>query len=404
VVRSPRLKLALLASGVLVAHFVVLEWVARETSALTGLKPMAPPMYTRLLKPAAPPPVVAQPAPAAAPAKPKPKSSAFAVAAPPRRPASSPQELARERQRTLERALAQVRKLDEERQLAQQREAEQRRAEQAAQAAQAAASAASAPATMASAPASAAPAPVAVASAAAQPASAATAAASAPQPAASAALAQALNQWPVDTRLSYNVTGMYRGPLYGNARVFWQRQGDQYEVRLEVNVSFITQILTSQGQVTAAGLLPRDYEELRSPGNKRRITRLGDETVTLDNGTKLPRPPGVQDTASQFVELAQRFALGKEKLVVGRTVSVWLARPGSADEWTYDIAGREMLHTPMGDVEAYHLKPRAIPIPRGNISAEMWFAPSLQYLPVKIRVTMGDEAYLDLMVEQIDQK
>ena len=42
--------------------------------------------------------------------------------------------------------------------------------------------------------------------------------------------------------------------------------------------------------------------------------------------------------------------------------------------------------------------------PRGNITVEMWLAPSLQYLPAKIRIVMGDEAWLDLMVDHIEQR
>ena len=33
----------------------------------------------------------------------------------------------------------------------------------------------------------------------------------------------------------------------------------------------------------------------------------------------------------------------------------------------------------------------------------MWFAPSLQFLPVKIKVRMGEVDYLDLLVEKIEQ-
>jgi len=227
---------------------------------------------------------------------------------------------------------------------------------------------------------------------------AASAAASAPGPAA------ALAQWPGDTRLSYELGGDWRGPLHGDARVQWQREGDRYQVRLDVSIHpFITQVITSQGEVTPDGLVPRAYEESR-PG-KRRTARFGEQVLTLDNGKTVPRPPGVQDAASQFVELAQRFATGKERLEVGRTVTVWLARPGGLDEWTYDIVGREMLRTPnLGEVEAFHLKPRPLANARGNITAEMWFAPSLQYLPVRIKVIMGSEAYLDLIVDQIEQK
>ncbi len=183
-----------------------------------------------------------------------------------------------------------------------------------------------------------------------------------------------------------------------------EREGDRYQVRLDVSIHpFITQVITSQGEVTPDGLVPRAYEESR-PG-KRRTARFGEQVLTLDNGKTVPRPPGVQDAASQFVELAQRFATGKERLEVGRTVTVWLARPGGLDEWTYDIVGREMLRTPnLGEVEAFHLKPRPLANARGNITAEMWFAPSLQYLPVRIKVIMGSEAYLDLIVDQIEQK
>ena len=135
----------------------------------------------------------------------------------------------------------------------------------------------------------------------------------------------------------------------------------------------------------------------------RRAT-LREETILLGNGQVVPRPAGVQDTASQFVELSHRFASGRERLEVGRSVQVWLARPGHLALWTYDIVARETLQTPgLGPVEAFHLKPRPLANPRGNITAEMWFAPSLQYLPVRIKVNM-DPAYVDLLVESIEQR
>ena len=127
--------------------------------------------------------------------------------------------------------------------------------------------------------------------------------------------------------------------------------------------------------------------------------------MQLDGGRSAPKPDGVQDTASQFVELTHRFATGKAQLDVGTSVSFWMARPGAVDLWTYDIVEREMLDTPQhGRVEAYRLKPRPLANPRGNVYAEMWYAPSLQYLPVRIRVSMGEEAWVDLLVEKIEQR
>jgi len=381
VVRAPRLTLALLAVLVALGHLASLEWFARQADAISGLTLMTPPMYTRMLKPVAPPPVVAT---AAAPARPRGRA-----AAKPKPPASSAQE---RRKKEQEKPPEPVAREPEPPPPPPQDETVAKAPEPAASAPLATASAAVAAAT---APLPAASTPV--------------AAASAPLSAASAAVADAaaLDRWPTDTRLTYDVTGQYRDRVWGSAHVQWQREGNRYQVRLDVTIRIvvpITQTLTSQGEVTPEGLLPRAYEEIRT-GGKRRFAQLGDQVVLLDKGTTVPRPPGVQDTASQFVELSQRFASGRDILAVGRSVKVWLARPGGVDEWTYDVTERQVLSLPlMGDVETFHLKPRTPPNPRGNITAEMWFAPSLQYLPVKIKVLMGNEAYLDLVVERIEQK
>ena len=346
----------LLLGLVLLAHLAGLEWVARQREQSSGLQAMAPPMFTRMLEPAAPPPVAAQAEPAPAP-KPK-RRSAFAVR--PRPKASEPPPVAAPEPVPEPPPVAEVPPPEPP------------------------------------------PAPL--------PTEEQVATADAPQPAASAPATGASapagdeGRWPSDTRLSYQLGGEFRGgPLYGDARVQWQRAGAQYQVRLDVDIKFFTtQTMTSQGEVTAGGLVPRTYEEYR-PG-KRRTAKFGDELVTLDNGKTAPRPPGLQDTVSQFVDLGHRFATGRDVLEVGRAIVVPLGRPGAVDLWTYDVVERVTLRTPrLGAVEAFHLKPRPMVNPRGNIYAEMWFAPSLQYLPVRIQVRMGDVDYLDLVVEKIEQ-
>lgn len=218
------------------------------------------------------------------------------------------------------------------------------------------------------------------------------------------AQASSLDSWPTDTRLSYQLRGQFRGELYGDASVQWQREGNRYQVQVDMDIALFIHIrMTSQGEVDPTRLRPSVYEEIRR--KKTRAVRLGEREVTLDDGRRLPRPAGVQDTASQFVDLAHRFASGLEPLQVGSSVSFWMARPGGVDLWTYDVAEEVTLHLPtLGAVQAFHLKPRSIATPRGNISAEMWFAPSLQYLPVRIRIAQGEDIHLDLMVDKIEQR
>ena len=335
---------------VLLVHAVALEWLASRFQQPDVLRPLVTPMFTRLLKPQAP--AAPPPAQATAPAKPRPQRGAISSVAKP--------------------------------------------------------STASEPASIPSPAASAPPEPQVAEPSLPQPTE--TVASSQPQTATPTAILTAqpgtdLDSWPADTRLSFRMGGQYRGnELHGSAWVQWQREQSRYQTRVDIDVFLLTSlVLTSQGEVTAQGLAPKAYEELRGSGP--RGAKLGEETILLANGRTVPRPPRVQDTASQFVELSHRFASGEEKLEVGRSVSFWMARPGAVDFWTYDIVEREMLQSPeLGTFEAFHLKPRPIANPRGNITAEMWFAPSLQYLPVRIRVNMGEATYVDLMVVKIEQR
>ncbi len=212
-----------------------------------------------------------------------------------------------------------------------------------------------------------------------------------------------LATWPSDTRLSYTLGGNYRGELHGSARVLWQREGTRYHAAVEMSAGLLASLsFSSQGEITAGGLMPEVYEE--DVRGRRRGVRIG-EDVRLNNGRRVPRPEAVQDTASQFVELGHRFSTGQVPLVPGAQVRFAMARPGGIDDWIYDVVGEEVLYLPrLGPVATFHLKPRPLAKPRGPITAEIWYAPSLQYLPVRIKITQGPETYIDLLVDTIEQR
>ncbi|ARU04521.1 hypothetical protein CCO03_07370 [Comamonas serinivorans] len=218
------------------------------------------------------------------------------------------------------------------------------------------------------------------------------------------ASAKVADAWPPNTRLAYTLRGNYRGELHGTARVLWQTSGTQYQAQVELDLGLLASMrLTSQGELTAQSLVPRVYEELMR--KKRRNVRLGTESLHLANDETLPRPPGVQDTASQFIELSHRFASGQVPLAVGQTVNFALARPNRVAQWTYDVVEDTQLQLPqLGTTRALLVKPRPIEGDTKGISAQMWLAPSLQYLPVRILLTTGNgDQQVDLLLQQVDQ-
>lgn len=222
-------------------------------------------------------------------------------------------------------------------------------------------------------------------------------------PPAGAPAASALDGWPADTRVSYDLRGYYRGDLHGSAKVQWQREQSRYQVRIDIRMALLLGVsMISQGQLGELSLSPEAYEEQLLWGRRQLLFEA--DQVRLPNGVQVLRPDGVQDAASQFVELSQRFASGRQVLQPGAQVELWLARPEGVALWTYDVVEEEWLDLPeLGRVAALRLRPRPLANPTGPISAEIWFAPALKYLPVRIRISLGASNFVDLLAERVEQ-
>jgi hypothetical protein len=232
-------------------------------------------------------------------------------------------------------------------------------------------------------------------------------AAAAPAPPAAASGAPAAFEWPASTRMSYELTGNYRGEVNGSAQVEWIRAGARYQVHVDLVVGpsavpLISRRMSSDGEITAEGLVPRRYDQdtkviLRERRRQTIVFEPG--TVVLANGDRRDAVPGVQDTASQFVQLTYVFSTRPELLRIGGSVDIPLALPNRVDVWTYDVVDEEQLATPFGPLPSIHLKPRRAPR-AGELRIEFWFAPQLRYLPVRVRIEQDPETYIDLMISK----
>ena len=225
--------------------------------------------------------------------------------------------------------------------------------------------------------------------------------------AASPASAPIAFEWPASTRVSYVLTGNYRGEVSGQARVEWIRQGARYQVNYDFLVGpefapLISRRATSEGRIEAEGLVPERYDEETNVvfRERRRATVVFEPAeVVLADGKRKERLAGVQDTASQFIQLTWLFTLHPELLRVGETIEFPLALPRAMDRHTYEVVGEETLAMPFGSVAAFHLKPKGEK-KKNALAVEIWFAPSLRYLPVRIRVAQDESNYVDMLIDR----
>jgi len=227
--------------------------------------------------------------------------------------------------------------------------------------------------------------------------------------AASAASAPAAFEWPPSTQLSYRLHGNYRGEVVGGAQVEWVRAGSRYQVHLDVWVGaqaapLVGRRMSSDGELSDHGLSPRRYDEetraLFRELRRRTIVFEGDR-VLLSNGKQREQQPGMQDAASQFVQLTWLFTTQPQLLRVGQRIELPLALPTNVDRWSYEVVEQVELATPFGKLPTFHLRPRRELRPNRDLVADAWFAPTLQYLPVRLLIRQDEATYIDMMLDRL---
>ena len=218
-------------------------------------------------------------------------------------------------------------------------------------------------------------------------------------------------EWPLSTRLSYQLVGNYRGPVHGQAQVEWLRRGREYQVHLDVSLGpsfapFVTRRMSSQGRLTPQGIAPQRYDEETRLifGDPRRagVMFLSGE-VQLGNGQRQAVQSGAQDSASQFVQLTWLFKTGRAPLLAGHVVPFALVLPRRQYPWRYEVLGEEVLDTPLGPLSAWHVRPTQptqAQVSGMDLVAEVWLAPSLQFLPVRLLIRQDAQTYIDMKLKR----
>lgn len=218
--------------------------------------------------------------------------------------------------------------------------------------------------------------------------------------------------WPLATRVSYQLEGFFRGPVYGQASVEWVRKESRYQVHVDASVgpSFAplgSWRLTSEGEIQPRGLHPQRYESvdrLLIKTSKPRLMKLDEDLVTQPDGKQFARPPDIQDPASFMIQVAYQFILHPERTRPGASFEMTVLTLKKAEPLVFDVVEEVPLETPMGRIPTLHVKPRKAVTDGGALPAEVWFAPGLQYLPVRIYVKRNDDSFMDMRLDRAPQQ
>ncbi|CAN7528488.1 DUF3108 domain-containing protein [Polaromonas sp. LjRoot131] len=211
---------------------------------------------------------------------------------------------------------------------------------------------------------------------------------------------------PGSVRLEYKAIGAKDGRnYYGNSELNWQNKGSEYAAVLEVRASFPAslflkpRILTSEGELTEIGLAPKRFSDKSRSERAAHFDRDKGKVTFSANTADAPWIAGAQDRMSFFLQLAGMLAGNPAEFVPGNSITLYTVGPTQADTWTFLVEAEETLTVSAGNMPTLKLSRK----PRGDFDqkVEVWFAPSLDYLPVKSKITEQNGDFVEQSLESV---
>ncbi len=203
---------------------------------------------------------------------------------------------------------------------------------------------------------------------------------------------------PAPTRLAFDVNGQAKKFAYSaRAELLWQLDGNRYEARQEISAFLVgARTQRSVGTITEQGLLPEKFSDKSRSEQAAHFDYAKGRVTFSANTPDAVAGPGVQDRLSLFIQLGAMLAADPGRFVPGTQITLTTVSARSADRWTFTVEGPETLDLPAGPTPA--LKLLRLPRKDYDQKAELWVAPGLGYLPVRIKLTQANGDFADLLL------
>jgi hypothetical protein len=224
------------------------------------------------------------------------------------------------------------------------------------------------------------------------------AAVAAPPPPAATAPAAAV-AFPEPIRLLYDGKGEERGFMKyaASAELLWLHDGSQYNTRMEISAwGFRVRTWTSKGKLDETGLVPLRFGD--KPRGAELATHFQRDKNIISfsaNNPDVPLQAGAQDKLSALLQLSALVAGAPDRYQNGNSIRFQAADAHRAEVWEFKVGGLEQLDLPGGPKQAVKLS--KAPTVEFDQGIEVWLAPDMHYLPVRLRITEANGAFADLL-------
>jgi hypothetical protein len=199
-------------------------------------------------------------------------------------------------------------------------------------------------------------------------------------------------QAPMAARMQFTVEGKYKNlPYKTKAQLDWLPQGTRYEAAQEVQIPIVgIRRQSSVGSLSAHGLQPEIFMDRGRKESSATFDPQAGQIVFSRGNPAASWAAGTQDRISVFFQVAGMLAAAPKSYPAGTQITVQAASTGHVSPWTFTVRDMETLQLPAGRIAALKLEHSSESHQADGIRSALWLAPSLQYLPVRIRMVEDD--------------
>lgn len=209
---------------------------------------------------------------------------------------------------------------------------------------------------------------------------------------------------PAPGEWAYDISGQAKGlPYRASATLTWEHDAQRYCAQLSMRALLVGQrSQTSLGAVDIAGLRPESFVDRGRKERRYELDWAAKRYRVPPDDAAHALPVGSQDRLSLFLQLAAVLGQQRTPPATGQTWQLPVLSAGGTHTWTFVWKGTETLDLPAGRHTAWRLD--RVPREPGDTQVSLWFAPPLQFLPVRIRLTEPNGDTVDQRLSQVRPK
>ncbi|SAK40873.1 hypothetical protein AWB79_00341 [Caballeronia hypogeia] len=192
---------------------------------------------------------------------------------------------------------------------------------------------------------------------------------------------------------------LVNGMMNQTGTIHWTNDGQHYEMVVSIPLPFVgPYVYSSKGHIDGFGIAPEQYSEQRGrrAADIAIFNRETKQIVYTKTPQSQPLADGAQDRFSVVMQLASLVRGAPDKYKPGVTRQFSVTDNDSNEIWPIETVGDENVQTRDGFTGARHFT--RLPRKEGDRrKLDIWLAPSLGWLPVRILQTEPNGMQIELL-------